>query len=111
MVTVTFERSIEQGLVAVAQLADHPPSPSPAIPSDPAEALTKAGISNPGPPLGPALTYTIFGPVNWAVVAVLAPRHVGGIIGARIAQRLPSEVIRWTIVVFATVVAVVLLLT
>ncbi|SNY55430.1 hypothetical protein SAMN05421748_116139 [Paractinoplanes atraurantiacus] len=58
------------------------------------------------------LTYSIFGPVNWAVVAVLAPATIaGGIVGARIAQRLPAEALRWTIVVFATVVAVILLLT
>ncbi|WIM99631.1 sulfite exporter TauE/SafE family protein [Actinoplanes oblitus] len=55
------------------------------------------------------LIYSIFGPVNWAVVAVLAPATVvGGFFGARLARRLPSEVLRWTIVVFATVVAVVL---
>jgi uncharacterized protein len=58
------------------------------------------------------LTYSIFGPVNWAVVAVLAPATiVGGVVGARIAQRLPSEVLRWTIVVFALVVAVILFVT
>ncbi|MEV4351272.1 sulfite exporter TauE/SafE family protein [Actinoplanes sp. NPDC049596] len=58
------------------------------------------------------LTYSIFGPVNWAVVVVLAPATiVGGVIGARLAQRLPAQVLRWTIVAFATTVAVVLLLT
>ena len=58
------------------------------------------------------LIYSIFGPVNWAVVAVLAPATiVGGYIGARLARRMPSEVLRWTIVVFALVVAVVLFLT
>ncbi|MBM2622716.1 sulfite exporter TauE/SafE family protein [Actinoplanes sp. LDG1-06] len=58
------------------------------------------------------LTYSIFGPVNWAVVAVLAPATiVGGVVGARIARRLPSEVLRWTIVVFALAVAVILFIT
>jgi uncharacterized membrane protein YfcA len=58
------------------------------------------------------LTYSVFGPVNWAVVAVLAPATVvGGVVGARLARRLPAPVLRWTIVVFATIVAVVLLLT
>ncbi|KUL40054.1 sulfite exporter TauE/SafE family protein [Actinoplanes awajinensis] len=58
------------------------------------------------------LLYSAFGPVNWAVVAVLAPATiVGGFVGARIARRLPSEVLRWTIVVFAATVAVVLFLT
>ncbi|MEU4623567.1 sulfite exporter TauE/SafE family protein [Actinoplanes sp. NPDC023801] len=58
------------------------------------------------------LIYSVFGPVNWAVVAVLAPATVvGGYLGARIARRLPGDVLRWTIVVFATVVALVLLFT
>ncbi len=58
------------------------------------------------------LVYSIFGPVDWLAVAVLAPATViGGFVGARLARKLPSEVLRWTIVVFATVVAVVLFLT
>ncbi|GIF38991.1 sulfite exporter TauE/SafE family protein [Actinoplanes xinjiangensis] len=58
------------------------------------------------------LTYSVFGPVNWAVVAVLAPGTVvGGFVGARLARRLPAPVLRWTIVVFAVVVAVILLIT
>ncbi|MCE0536296.1 sulfite exporter TauE/SafE family protein [Kineosporia rhizophila] len=58
------------------------------------------------------LVYSIFGPVDWLAVAVLAPATViGGFVGARLARRLPSEVLRWTIVGFATVVAVVLFLT
>jgi uncharacterized protein len=56
--------------------------------------------------------YSLFGPVDWAAVAVLAPATIiGGYAGARLARRLPSEILRWTIVVFATVVAVVLFLT
>ncbi|MEU4693963.1 sulfite exporter TauE/SafE family protein [Actinoplanes sp. NPDC023714] len=58
------------------------------------------------------LIYSVFGPVNWAVVAVLAPSTmIGGYFGARLARRLPSAVLRWTIVAFTTVVAVVLFLT
>ncbi len=58
------------------------------------------------------LIYSAFGPVNWAVVAILAPATVaGGFAGARLARRLPSEVLRWTIVVFAVLVAVILFLT
>ncbi|WP_250008896.1 sulfite exporter TauE/SafE family protein [Actinoplanes sp. M2I2] len=58
------------------------------------------------------LTYSLFGPVNWAVVAVLAPATVvGGFAGAKVARHLPSEVLRWTIVVFAVAVAVALFLT
>ena len=58
------------------------------------------------------LIYSAFGPVNWAVVGVLAPATIiGGYVGARVARRLPAEVLRWTIVVFATAVAVVLAVT
>lgn len=58
------------------------------------------------------LTYSVFGPVNWAVVAVLAPGTIaGGFLGARVARKLPAPVLRWTIVVFAVVVAAVLLIT
>lgn len=58
------------------------------------------------------LIYSVFGPVNWAVVAVLVPGTiVGGFVGARIARLLPAAVLRWTIVVFAVVVAGVLLVT
>ncbi|GAB6898889.1 sulfite exporter TauE/SafE family protein [Kineosporia succinea] len=58
------------------------------------------------------LVYSIFGPVDWVAVAVLAPATViGGYVGARLARKLPSELLRWIIVVFATVVAVVLFLT
>ena len=47
-----------------------------------------------------------------AVVGVLGPATVvGGFAGAKIARRLPSEVLRWTIVGFAVVVAVVLFVT
>jgi uncharacterized membrane protein YfcA len=58
------------------------------------------------------LLYSLFGPVNWAAVAVLTPATiVGGYVGARLARRLPSEALRWTIVFFATTVAVILFLT
>ncbi|GIE30379.1 UPF0721 transmembrane protein [Actinoplanes italicus] len=58
------------------------------------------------------LIYSVFGPVDWVVVAVLAPATiVGGYLGARVARRLPGDVLRWTIVVFATVVALVMLVT
>ncbi|WP_433606279.1 sulfite exporter TauE/SafE family protein [Dactylosporangium sp. CA-139114] len=58
------------------------------------------------------LLYSVFGPVNWAVVAILAPATIaGGYLGARVARRLPGEVLRWIIVVFATTVAVILFVT
>lgn len=55
------------------------------------------------------LVFAIFGPVQWLAVAVLAPATmVGGYVGARVARKLPSSVLRWTVVAFAAVVAVVL---
>jgi uncharacterized membrane protein YfcA len=58
------------------------------------------------------LIYSVFGPVNWAVVAVLAPATIiGGYLGARLARRLPAPILRWIIVAFATVVALTLLAT
>jgi uncharacterized membrane protein YfcA len=54
--------------------------------------------------------FGIFGPVNWAAVAVLAPATiVGGYAGARLVRRLPSAVLRAVIVVFGTVVGLLLL--
>ncbi|MFI5932243.1 sulfite exporter TauE/SafE family protein [Actinoplanes sp. NPDC051494] len=56
------------------------------------------------------LIYSAFGPVNWAVVAVLAPATVvGGYVGAKLARRLPSHILRWVIITFGAVVGVVLL--
>jgi uncharacterized protein len=58
------------------------------------------------------LIYSAFGPVNWAVVAVLAPATiVGGYLGARVARRLPSTLLRWIIVAFTAAVALILLIT
>lgn len=45
--------------------------------------------------------YSIFGPVNWAAVAVIAPATVvGGYLGAKVARRLPAKVLRVVIVTF-----------
>ncbi len=45
--------------------------------------------------------YSIFGPVNWAAVAVIAPATVvGGYLGAKVARRLPAGVLRAVIVTF-----------
>jgi uncharacterized membrane protein YfcA len=56
------------------------------------------------------LVFAVFGPVNWADVAVLAPATVtGGYVGARVARRLPASVLKGLIVSFAGVVGVVLL--
>ncbi|GLY03160.1 MULTISPECIES: sulfite exporter TauE/SafE family protein [Actinoplanes] len=55
--------------------------------------------------------YSIFGPVNWAAVAVIAPATVvGGYLGARVARRLPANVLRSIIVVFGVAVGVYLLI-
>ncbi|KUL30784.1 sulfite exporter TauE/SafE family protein [Actinoplanes awajinensis] len=54
--------------------------------------------------------YSIFGPVNWAAVAVIAPATiVGGYLGARVARRLPAAVLRTVIVAFGLTVGTVLL--
>jgi uncharacterized membrane protein YfcA len=56
------------------------------------------------------VVFALFGPVNWATVAVLAPATVvGGYAGARLARRLPPTVLKSTIVVFGVVVGVILL--
>jgi uncharacterized membrane protein YfcA len=56
------------------------------------------------------VVFALFGPVNWADVAILAPATVtGGYVGARMARRLPASVLRALIVTFAGVVGVVLL--
>ncbi|GAA3450987.1 sulfite exporter TauE/SafE family protein [Dactylosporangium matsuzakiense] len=56
------------------------------------------------------LVFALFGPVDWADVAVTAPAAlIGGYVGARVARRLPSVVLKAVIVVFGTVVGLVLL--
>jgi len=56
------------------------------------------------------LAFAVFGPVNWADVAVVAPATVvGGYVGARIARRLPARVLRALIVAFGVVIGGVLL--
>ena len=60
--------------------------------------------------LGTVVAFALFGPVNWAAVAVLVPATVvGGYVGARLARRLPPRVLRAVIVVLGTVVGVILL--
>jgi uncharacterized membrane protein YfcA len=56
------------------------------------------------------LAFALFGPVNWATVAVLAPATMlGGYLGARLAQRLPAGVLRATIVAVGVLISVYLL--
>ena len=55
------------------------------------------------------VVFGLFGPVNWAYVAVAAPTTLaGGYIGARLARRIDENLLRVVIVVFGVVVAAVL---
>jgi uncharacterized membrane protein YfcA len=55
------------------------------------------------------VVFGLFGPVEWVVVAVVAPASLlGGFAGARVARRLPDQVLRWCVVVFGLTVAVLL---
>jgi uncharacterized membrane protein YfcA len=54
--------------------------------------------------------FVVFGPVSWLSVAVLTPATIaGGYFGAALARRLPTAVLRWTVVIFGVAVGVVLL--
>ena len=55
--------------------------------------------------------FALFGPVNWATVAVVAPATMlGGYLGARVARRMPARILRATIVVVGAVISVYLLI-
>jgi uncharacterized membrane protein YfcA len=55
--------------------------------------------------------FALFGPVDWAVVAVAAPASlVGGFLGARIATRIPATPLRVLIVAFGVAVSIYLFL-
>jgi uncharacterized membrane protein YfcA len=59
--------------------------------------------------LGTVLAFALYGPVNWAAVAVVAPATlVGGYVGARLARRLPAPVLRTVIVVVGLAVSAIL---
>ncbi|SCL54877.1 hypothetical protein GA0070617_2793 [Micromonospora yangpuensis] len=54
--------------------------------------------------------FGLFGPVNWAAAALLAPAAIaGGYVGARWARRLPATLLRAVIVVVGTAVGLYLL--
>jgi uncharacterized membrane protein YfcA len=56
--------------------------------------------------------FSIRAPVDWTAVAVLAPTTlVGGYLGARIARRMPENLLRWCVVVLGLAVGVYLILT
>jgi uncharacterized membrane protein YfcA len=55
--------------------------------------------------------FALFGPVDWAVVAVAAPASlIGGFLGARIATRIPAIPLRIMIVTFGVAVSIYLFL-
>jgi uncharacterized membrane protein YfcA len=57
------------------------------------------------------VVFALFGPVDWADVAVLAPATItGGYLGARLARRLSARVLRALIVTFAGAIGVYLLI-
>jgi uncharacterized membrane protein YfcA len=57
------------------------------------------------------VAFGLFGPVDWAAVALIAPASLlGGFLGARLARRLNDQVLRWAVVVFGVLVAVLLFL-
>jgi uncharacterized membrane protein YfcA len=56
--------------------------------------------------------FALGAPVVWAAVAIVAPMTlVGGYIGARLARRLPENVLRWSVVVLGVAVGLYLLFT
>jgi uncharacterized membrane protein YfcA len=56
--------------------------------------------------------FAIGAPVDWLAVALLAPTTlVGGFLGARLARRLPENVLRWVVVVLGLAVGITLLVT
>ncbi len=56
--------------------------------------------------------FAIGAPVDWAAVGLLAPTTlIGGYVGARVARRLPENVLRWCVVVLGLAVGVYLLVT
>jgi uncharacterized membrane protein YfcA len=62
-----------------------------------------------------SVTVVIFAldaPVDWLAVVLLAPTTlVGGFLGAKLARRLPENVLRWSVVVLGFAVGIYLLLT
>lgn len=53
------------------------------------------------------VVFAFAAPVDWSAVALLAPTTlVGGFLGARIARRLPEDVLRWSVVALGAAVGV-----
>jgi hypothetical protein len=56
------------------------------------------------------VVFGVFGPVAWEAVLVIAVTALaGGFVGAKIASRLPSTLLRTLVVVYGVVVSIVLL--
>jgi len=56
------------------------------------------------------IVFALFANVHWGAVLTLAPATiVGGYVGAKLARRLPSRVLKYLIVAFGTVIGLVLL--
>ncbi|WP_030442810.1 sulfite exporter TauE/SafE family protein [Actinoplanes subtropicus] len=56
------------------------------------------------------VVFAVFAHVHWGAVLVLAPATLlGGYVGAKLARRLPSRVLRYLIVTFGTVIGLILL--
>jgi uncharacterized protein len=56
--------------------------------------------------------FSLGAPVDWTAVAIVAPTTlVGGYLGARVARRLPENVLRWCVVLLGLAVGVYLLVT
>jgi len=56
--------------------------------------------------------FSLNAPVDWLAVALLAPATlVGGFLGAKVARRLPENVLRWSVVVLGFAVGIYLLVT
>jgi uncharacterized membrane protein YfcA len=55
------------------------------------------------------VVFGLYGPVDWVAVGIVAPASLaGGFLGAKLARRLNDRVLRWVVVVFGIVVAVLL---
>ena len=56
------------------------------------------------------VAFGLFGPVHWVFVAILTPATLaGGYLGARLVRRLPSQMLRWAIVIYGVAIGVFLL--
>ena len=53
------------------------------------------------------VAFSIFAPVDWWAVLIIAPAALlGGVVGAKIARRIPENALRWTVIVLSVAVAV-----